>query len=159
MYVETVTYKNVSFTVWDVGGKDKIRPLWRHYYANVAALIFVVDSNDRERMSHPRRGSTVRQELDRMLTEPELIGCPVLVFANKQDLPAAMSASEIAEVLGLNQLFNRAWHVQPCCATSGDGLLEGLNWLEASFARPALLVVVRNPAPSKMGLGHSIYPF
>ena len=47
--VETVEYKNVSFTVWDVGGQDKIRPLWRHYFANTQGLIFVVDSNDRDR--------------------------------------------------------------------------------------------------------------
>ena len=47
--VETVEYKNISFTVWDVGGQDKIRPLWRHYFANTQGLIFVVDSNDRDR--------------------------------------------------------------------------------------------------------------
>merc|ERR1719508_34174 len=48
--VETVEYKNISFTVWDVGGQDKIRPLWRHYFQNTQGLIFVVDSNDRERI-------------------------------------------------------------------------------------------------------------
>ena len=48
--VETVEYKNISFTVWDVGGQDKIRPLWRHYYQNTNGLIFVVDSNDKERI-------------------------------------------------------------------------------------------------------------
>ncbi|KAI3980548.1 hypothetical protein MKX01_025113 [Papaver californicum] len=46
--VETVEYKNVSFTVWDVGGQDKIRPLWRHYFQNTQGLIFVIDSNDSE---------------------------------------------------------------------------------------------------------------
>uniref|UniRef100_A0AAR2L6I2 ADP-ribosylation factor 5 n=1 Tax=Pygocentrus nattereri TaxID=42514 RepID=A0AAR2L6I2_PYGNA len=49
--VETVEYKNICFTVWDVGGQDKIRPLWRHYFQNTQGLIFVVDSNDRERVS------------------------------------------------------------------------------------------------------------
>ena len=49
--VETVEYKNISFTVWDVGGQDKIRPLWRHYFQNTQGLIFVVDSNDRERVT------------------------------------------------------------------------------------------------------------
>ena len=47
--VETVEYKNIQFTVWDVGGQDKIRPLWRHYFSNTQGLIFVVDSNDRDR--------------------------------------------------------------------------------------------------------------
>lgn len=49
--VETVDYKNISFTVWDVGGQDKIRPLWRHYYQNTQGIIFVVDSNDRDRVA------------------------------------------------------------------------------------------------------------
>ena len=52
--VETVEYKNISFTVWDVGGQDKIRPLWRHYFQNTQGLIFVVDSNDRERVGEAR---------------------------------------------------------------------------------------------------------
>ena len=52
--METVEYKNICFTVWDVGGQDKIRPLWRHYFQNTQGLIFVVDSNDRERISEEK---------------------------------------------------------------------------------------------------------
>merc|ERR1712224_139283 len=52
--VETVEYKNISFTVWDVGDQDKIRPLWRHYFQNTQGLIFVVDSNDRDRIGEAR---------------------------------------------------------------------------------------------------------
>merc|ERR1711997_287049 len=44
--VETVEYKNINFTVWDVGGQDRIRPLWRHYYRDADGIIFVVDCND-----------------------------------------------------------------------------------------------------------------
>ena len=121
--VETVEYKNISFTVWDVGGQDKIRPLWRHYFQNTQGLIFVVDSNDRERMSE------ARDELARMLNEDELRDAVVLVFANKQDLPNAMQATEVTEKLGLNQLRARSWFIQSTCATSGDGLYEGLDWL------------------------------
>merc|ERR1719363_23647 len=85
--VETVEYKNINFTVWDVGGQDKIRKLWRHYYTNTQGLIFVVDSNDRERMD------AARDELHRMLNEDELRDSVLLVFANKQDLPNAMNAA------------------------------------------------------------------
>lgn len=53
--VETVEYKNICFTVWDVGGQDRIRPLWRHYFQNTQGLIFVVDSNDRERIAEAER--------------------------------------------------------------------------------------------------------
>lgn len=52
--VETVDYKNVSFTVWDVGGQEKLRPLWRHYYSNSSAIIYVVDSNDPQRLAESR---------------------------------------------------------------------------------------------------------
>uniref|UniRef100_A0A8C9PRE4 ADP-ribosylation factor 4 n=1 Tax=Spermophilus dauricus TaxID=99837 RepID=A0A8C9PRE4_SPEDA len=64
--VETVEYKNICFTVWDVGGQDKIRPLCRHYFQNSQGLIFVLDSNDRERI---QEGAQV---LQKMLEEDEL---------------------------------------------------------------------------------------
>ena len=126
--VETVEYKNISFTVWDVGGQDKIRPLWRHYFQNTEGLIYVVDSNDRDRIHE------AREELEKMLSEDELRDAVVLVFANKQDLPNAMSPGEITEKLGLTQLRGRKWYIQAACATQGDGLYEGLDWLSREMA-------------------------
>jgi ADP-ribosylation factor protein 1 len=121
--VETVEYKNISFTVWDVGGQDKIRPLWRHYYQNTQGIIFVVDSNDRERVDDCNGAdNSAKEELHRMLAEDELRDAIVLVFANKQDLPNAMSVNEVTEKLGLNQLRNRQWYIQSTCATTGDGM-------------------------------------
>ncbi len=76
--METVQYKHIDFTCWDVGGPDKIRPLWRHYFQNTQGLIFVVDSNDRERTDN------AAEELQRMLAEDELRDAVLLVFANKQ---------------------------------------------------------------------------
>merc|ERR1711910_246087 len=127
--VETVEYKNICFTVWDVGGQDKIRPLWRHYFQNTQGLIFVVDSNDRERIDEAQK------ELQEMLKEDELREAVVLIFANKQDLPNAMSASELTEKLGLQQLRNRRWYIQATCATQGNGLYEGLDWLSNELAK------------------------
>ena len=129
--VETVEYKNISFTVWDVGGQDKIRPLWRHYYQNTQGLIFVVDSNDADRID------AARDELHRMLNEDELRDAVLLVFANKQDLPNAMSAAEMTDKLGLHGLrpSYRQWYIQACCATTGDGLYEGLDWLSATLVK------------------------
>merc|ERR1711941_248968 len=111
--VETVEYKNISFTVWDVGGQDKIRPLWRHYFQNTQGLIFVVDSNDRERIGE------ARDELNRMLAEDELREAVLLVFANKQDLPHAMNPAEITDKLGLQSLGKRQWFIQSARATTG----------------------------------------
>jgi len=126
--VETVEYKNISFTVWDVGGQDKIRPLWRHYYQGTNGLIFVVDSNDRD------RAEDAREELTKMLNEDEMRDAVVLVFANKQDLPNAMPAAEVTEKLGLNSMRNRQWFIQSACATTGDGLYEGLDWLSRTLS-------------------------
>ena len=78
--VETVTYKNTKFNVWDVGGQDKIRPLWRHYFSGTQGLIFVVDSNDRDRMDE------ARTELTRIIQDREMKDALLLVFANKQDV-------------------------------------------------------------------------
>jgi len=127
--VETVEYKNISFTVWDVGGQDKIRPLWRHYFQNTQGLIFVIDSNDRERMEE------AREEMHKMLGEDELREAILLVFANKQDLPNAMNAAELTDKLGLHNLRNRQWYIQATCATQGHGLYEGLDWLSAQLSK------------------------
>jgi len=126
--VETVEYKNINFTVWDVGGQDKIRPLWRHYFQNTQGLIFVVDSNDRERINE------ANEELQKMLNEDELRDAVLLVFCNKQDLPNAMSVAEVTDKLGLHSLRNRKWYIQSTCATSGDGLYEGLDWLSNTLS-------------------------
>jgi ADP-ribosylation factor protein 1 len=134
--VETVEYKNTSYTMWDVGGCDKIRPLWRHYYQNTKAVIFVVDSNDRDRVD------TASEELNRLLNEHEIRDAVLLVFANKQDLPNAMSAAEITDKLGLKSLRARPWHLQLCSATTvgggdarlkADGLYEGLQWIHTQL--------------------------
>eukprot|EP01120_Amphizonella_sp_Union-15-10_P015507 TRINITY_DN79_c0_g1_i2.p1 TRINITY_DN79_c0_g1~~TRINITY_DN79_c0_g1_i2.p1 ORF type:complete len:181 (-),score=42.47 TRINITY_DN79_c0_g1_i2:62-604(-) len=125
--VETVQYKNINFTVWDVGGQDKIRPLWRHYYQNTQGVIYVVDSNDRERIDE------AALELQKILREDELREAVVLVLANKQDLPNAMSVAEVTDKLGLHSLRSRSWYIQATCATTGDGLYEGLDWLANSL--------------------------
>merc|ERR1712100_669033 len=96
---------------------------WRHYYQNTQGLIFVVDSNDRDRVED------AREELTMMLNEDEMRDAVLLVFANKQDLPNSMSAAEMTEKLGLQTMRNRQWFIQSACATTGDGLYEGLDWL------------------------------
>ena len=127
--VETVEYKNLKFTVWDVGGQDKLRPLWRHYFQNTNGVIFVVDSNDKDRVAQ------ARDELAKMLSEDELRDAVLLVYANKQDLPNAMSTAEVTDKLGLHSLRQRNWFIQGCCATSGEGLYEGLDWLATNVKK------------------------
>ncbi|KAI9143261.1 ADP-ribosylation factor family-domain-containing protein [Paraphysoderma sedebokerense] len=121
--VETVTYKNIKFQVWDLGGQTSIRPYWRCYYANTDAIIYVVDSADKERIS------TSKEELLSMLEEEELKDAALLVLANKQDMPGAMTAAEVSEALGLSALRNRQWQIFKCSAVKGEGLNEGLDWM------------------------------
>lgn len=120
--VEMVQYRNINFTVWDVGGQDRIRTLWRHYFQSTEGLIFVVDCND------PTRFDEARTELNKLLSEPELRDAEVLIFANKQDLPQAVPTNILVERLGLGGV-NHKWYIQSCCATTGEGLYEGLDWL------------------------------
>lgn len=125
--VETIEYQNIKFTVWDVGGQHTIRPLWRYYFQNTQGLIFVVDSNDGERIAE------AKDELMSMLGEDELRDAVVLVLANKQDLPEAMSVAQMTDKLGLCSLRNRNWYVQAACAKTGDGLYEGFSWLKSQL--------------------------
>jgi ADP-ribosylation factor protein 1 len=125
--VETVTYKNIHMTIWDVGGREKIRELYRYYYAGSHAILFVVDSGDRERIGE------ARDELHNMLKEDELKDVSLLVWANKTDLPNSMPISEITEKLNLHELKNRDWYIQECSALENYGLLEGLDWLSTSM--------------------------
>ncbi|WPH02574.1 ARF/SAR protein superfamily [Acrodontium crateriforme] len=129
--VETVTYKNTKFNVWDVGGQDKIRPLWRHYYSGTQGLIFVIDSNDRDRIEE------ARTELGRIIGDREMKDALLLVFANKQDIPGAMKPNEVSDALDLNNTArNHIWKVEPSCATSGEGIFEGLHWLSNNVKLP-----------------------
>ncbi|XP_061354551.1 uncharacterized protein LOC133299131 [Gastrolobium bilobum] len=121
--VESIEYKNVRFTIWDVGGQNKIRSLWRHYFQNTNGVVFVVDSNDRQRISE------ARNELHNLLSDFELESAVLVVFANKQDLPTAMSVREVADKLALHSLGNRSWYIQSTSAISGQGLYQGLDWL------------------------------
>ncbi|BCR88045.1 ADP-ribosylation factor family protein [Aspergillus chevalieri] len=121
--VESVTYRNLNFNVWDLGGQTSIRPYWRCYYANTAAVIFVIDSTDIERLG------TAADELAAMLNEEELRDANLLVFANKQDQPGAKGAGEISEALKLGELRDRNWSIVACSAIDGKGLDEGMDWL------------------------------
>uniref|UniRef100_A0A6U4ZY87 Uncharacterized protein n=2 Tax=Hemiselmis TaxID=77924 RepID=A0A6U4ZY87_HEMAN len=125
--VETVKYKNIKFQVWDLGGQASIRPYWRCYYPNTDAIIYVVDSTDTERVS------ICKDELLAMLDEEELKGAALCVFANKQDLPGALTAQQVSEELGLASIRNREWAIFQTSATKGEGLDKGLDWLVATI--------------------------
>ncbi|KAL0211777.1 hypothetical protein RCL1_005403 [Eukaryota sp. TZLM3-RCL] len=124
--VENLRFRNLNFTLFDVGGQDKIRPLWRHYYDRTEAIIFVLDSSDVARIPD------AKLELQRMLEDEQLKDVAILVLANKQDLPSAVSVDEITELLELHALRGHPWHIQGTCATKGEGLTDAFDWLTST---------------------------
>ena len=125
--VETVSVRRTECTMWDVGGQDKIRPLWRHYMASTNVLFFVVDASDSSRFAE------ARTELCRVLGD-ELKDAQVCVVANKQDLPCAVGVDAIPSAMGLRELeaqFHRSIDVVGTSALSGDGVQPLLRYLEA----------------------------
>ncbi|XP_032887070.1 ADP-ribosylation factor-like protein 14 [Amblyraja radiata] len=133
--------KGVALIVWDVGGQHKMRQLWPFYFQDTDGLLFVVDSADKGRMEASKR------EFERALKHECLKGIPVVVMANKQDLQGALSADEITKRFHLKRwCSNRDWHVQPCCARTGQGLSAALN---------VLFSLVKNKIPSKYEGSHA----
>lgn len=121
--VEEVSYKNMRFQVWDLGGQDMLRQTWKTYFINTHALIMVVDSADTARLD------LARKELHHILESEDLTNACVLVFANKQDMRNASSAAELSEALALHAITTHPWHIQACSAIRGQGLFEGLEWI------------------------------
>lgn len=121
--------RTASFHFWDVGGQEKLRPLWRSYTRCADGMVFVVDSVDGERMEE------AKTELHKITRLAENQGVPVLVVANKQDLRNSLGASEMENALALGELSAATpWHLQPACAIIGEGLPEGLCKLHAMIA-------------------------
>lgn len=135
--------------VWDLGGQTSIRPYWRCYYANTDAIIYVVDSVDRDRLAISKSELVSMLEVssrpthdkyaslllawgiylfDLCLQEDELKTAMLMVFANKQDIEGAMTPSEISNALGLSALKNRTWAIFKTSAIKGEGLEEAMEW-------------------------------
>lgn len=112
-----------KLNVWDVGGQQTIRSYWRNYFEQTDGLVWVVDSADRMRLED------CKAELQSLLKQERLAGASLLVFANKQDIPGALTEKEIAEVLELDAITTRHWVIQSCSAKTGAGLVEGVSWI------------------------------
>ncbi|CAD8125271.1 unnamed protein product [Paramecium sonneborni] len=120
--LEKIQSKQFDIIAWDIGGADKIRTFWKPYFQNSNGLIYVIDCSDKYRMSE------AKEELHKLLLDTLLLGLPTLIYANKQDL-SQMSSSDLASELNLKK-FAKNWHIQPCCAITGEGLENGLKWIQ-----------------------------
>jgi len=121
--VEEIVFKNLHFTMWDIGGQDSLRTSWSTYYTGAKGLLFVIDSTDVERLS------IAKAELHKMISHEDLKDASILIFANKQDAKGALSATEISKEMNLTSLKGHSYHIQACCALTGEGLYDGMEWL------------------------------
>uniref|UniRef100_A0A7S2V1M1 ADP-ribosylation factor-like protein 2 n=1 Tax=Fibrocapsa japonica TaxID=94617 RepID=A0A7S2V1M1_9STRA len=144
--IRTLQHRGYVLNVWDVGGQQTIRSYWRNYFEQTDGLIWVVDSADRVRLEDCRR------ELHALLTQEKLGGASLLVLANKQDIEGALSVEAIATALGLKadgdpssedasptifsdpSFATRHWSIAGCSAVSGQGLLQGVDWIVDDIA-------------------------
>jgi small GTP-binding protein len=121
--VEEVTWKNIHFLMWDLGGQQSLRQSWSTYFTNTEFVILVVDSTDSERLT------LVKAELERLIAHEDLSNTAFLIFANKQDVKGSLSPAIISRELNLTSLRKQRWQIQPCCALTGEGLYQGLEWI------------------------------
>lgn len=127
--VEEVVWKNIHFLMWDIGGQESLRSAWSIYYTHAEFVILVVDSTDRERLP------IIKDELFRLVAHEDLQKASLLVLANKQDIKNSMSAAEISQSLNLTSIKDHGWHIQACCALTGEGLYQGLEWIVSNIKK------------------------
>ncbi|CDW56160.1 ADP ribosylation factor protein 5B like [Trichuris trichiura] len=127
--VEEVVWRNIHFLMWDIGGQDALRASWNTYYTNTEFVILVIDSSDKERLG------TIKKEFYKMLAHDDLQKSAILIFANKQDIKGSMSSAEISHQLNLTSIKAQRWQIQACCALTGEGLRQGLEWMASHVKR------------------------
>jgi ADP-ribosylation factor-like protein 8 len=88
-----VTKGNIVMKLWDIGGQPRFRAMCERYCRGVNAIIYVVDSADKDKLE------TSKIEFQALLEKPQLASIPILVLANKLDLPQSLTANEMSEYL------------------------------------------------------------
>ncbi|XP_063695988.1 ADP-ribosylation factor-like protein 6 [Culicoides brevitarsis] len=123
--IEQFENQGVCFTAFDMSGAGRYRNLWEHHFKNCQGIVFVIDSSDRMRLV------VVKDELELLLSHPDIEKrrVPILFFANKMDMPDALSSVKIAAGLGLDKIENKPWHISSSNALTGEGLQDGVSWL------------------------------
>lgn len=123
--VEKFHTSNLGFTVFDMSGQGRYRTLWEHYYKETHGIIFVIDSADKLRMA------VAKDELGHLMNHEDIAPrkIPVLFFANKMDVQGSLSAIKCSQLLCLEEITNKPWHICASNAKTGDGIQEGIVWL------------------------------
>lgn len=111
--VARVPVEGNKVTMWDLGGQTSLRVIWNRYYSEAHAVMFMVDSEDKKRIEE------AKEELQAILSHPELDGAPVVILANKQDLRGAMNEREISTLMEVRSTKARPMAVFPIIAKDG----------------------------------------
>ena len=120
--VEEISYNNVKLQAWDLGGQESTRSVWNVYFVNTDAIIYVIDTHD-------ETYDDSKTQFYKLLSNDALKNALILIYANKQDLPGAKSVAEIIQIYELDTIKDHIWHIQPCSAQTGEGLITGMKWL------------------------------
>ena len=113
---------------WDLGGQDSLRETWAAYFTNTDGVVLVVDCSNRLDLSK------VKFELKSLLINQDLLEAPLLILANKQDVKGCLTPAELIQEMDLNVAeIRRPYHVQGCCALTGEGLDAGFEWLASAI--------------------------
>ncbi|VVC92306.1 unnamed protein product [Leptidea sinapis] len=121
--IKTLEHKGFKLNIWDVGGQKSLRSYWKNYFESTDGVVWVVDSADWRRLGD------CAKELHTLLREERLAGATLLVFANKSDLPGALTVEEIKEALDLDNIKSHHWRIVPSSAVTGENLLDGVDWM------------------------------
>jgi small GTP-binding protein len=120
--VEEISYNNVKLQAWDLGGQQSTRSVWDVYFVNTDAIIYVIDTHD-------ETYDDSKTQFYKLLSNEALKNAIILIYANKQDLPGAKNVAEIIQIYELDTIKDHIWHIQPCSAQTGEGLITGMKWL------------------------------
>ncbi|GAB2294044.1 hypothetical protein Dimus_028260 [Dionaea muscipula] len=132
---------NAKLVFWDLGGQPGLRSIWEKYYEEAHAVIYVVDSNC------PSRFEDSKSALEKVLRHQDLQGAPLLILANKQDLPGAVTAEELARYLDLKKLDERVYMLKAISAYDGRGIKESTDWLVEEMERSKRTEMLRSRTP------------
>jgi len=121
--VEELTYNNVKFQAWDLGGQESTRSVWDVYYMNTDAVVYVIDSQDDEYFEESK------SQFHKLINNPALKNATILIFANKQDLSGAKDVNKLIQDYEFFKIREHVWHIQSCSALKGEGLITGIKWL------------------------------
>ena len=120
--VEEISYNNVKLQAWDLGGQESTRSVWDVYFVNTDAIIYVIDT-------HETNYEESKIQFYKLLENEALKNTVILIYANKQDLQGAKGVNEIMQIYEFDKIKDHIWHIQPCSAQTGEGLVTGMKWL------------------------------